>query len=450
MRLATQRRRVLVITYEFPPGMEMGAQACAQIARYLPLYGWEPVVLTVRERYIENISDRPQRAFPGLVIRTHMVPHPLSVFRSLKSRLRLKADEKPSEEASFEKMGVLKRWVLSLLRVVDMRTGWILPASVAGLGVIRQQKVSHLFSSGPPWTSHLVGLVVARLTGLPWTVHFRDPWTGIPQWKPVSALSARIETTLEKMVVSRATSVVCVTDRHTNMMRQIYLELPPDKFVTVPNGFDEAEWNDVEVGNDGGGLGREDKFVITYAGQLYWERSPLPLFRALRALADAGGIELARVRVDLVGWCDVARGRRVTEMAADCGIGDCINVKGPLSRTETVRKLARSDLLLLLAEGLTLQIPGKTYEYLRARRPILALTSEGALAELLRETGGAWVVDPADDNGIVAAVREAYRVWNDGLLLPTANPALVSGFDRRLLAGRFADLFDRGISGLYS
>jgi len=106
-----------------------------------------------------------------------------------------------------------------------------------------------------------------------------------------------------------------------------------------------------------------------------------------------------------------------------------------------------SGLLLLLAEGLSLQIPGKTYEYLRAGRPILALTSEGSLADLLRKTGGAWVVDPSDEAGIADAVRTAYQAWKHQLAVPMANRALVTSFDRRLLAGRFAELFDGGMGG---
>ena len=163
---------------------------------------------------------------------------------------------------------------------------------------------------------------------------------------------------------------------------------------------------------------------------------------------DAGEIDRDHVLVQLIGWCDLAEGRRVADIAADCGISECVNMRGPLARPEALKALIGSNLLLLLAEGLTAQIPGKTYEYLRAGRPILALTSEGALADLLRRTGGAWVVDQRDVAGIVAAVREIYRRWNDGRPLAGAPQASVSGFDRRVLAGRFAELFTRSARSL--
>jgi glycosyltransferase involved in cell wall biosynthesis len=186
---------------------------------------------------------------------------------------------------------------------------------------------------------------------------------------------------------------------------------------------------------------KNDRFTITYTGTFYQERSPYPIFRALRGLVDRGDVDLARIKIDLIGWCETAEGRSVKKMAEEYGLSGCVNIVGPLGRILSLRRLVQSDLLLLLAEGLTLQIPGKTYEYLRAGRPILALTSGGALADLLRKAGGAWVVDPVNDNAVLGALREAYHGWNDGAVAPEPDRAVVADFDRRQLAGRFAELF---------
>ena len=436
-------RHVLFVTYHFPPSMEMGAQTCAQIARYLPLYGWEPAVLTVKERFAEIVGDAREGEFPGRVVRAGLLPHPLVVYRGLKARLGRNGAAGMGKP--FEDMGRLRRWLLSLLLVGDRYTGWILPASLAGLRVARGARMQHLLTSGPPWTGHLVGLLLSRITRLPWTAHFRDPWP--TQAKAVSAASLRIDAALERMILKRATFVVCVTEQHTEALRRSHPECPPEKFLTIPNGFDGAEWDGVGTEGDGVDRGPEAKFTVTYTGQLYHARNPLPLFQALKVLIDAGDIDRECVQVEFIGWVDPAEQRRVTEMAEVCGVAQCTHVRGPRARPETLKAQAASSLLLLLAEGLTTQIPGKTYEYLRAGRPILALTSEGALADLLRRTGGAWVVDPGDVTGIAAAVRETYRRWKEGRPLPGADQAVVSGFDRRVLAGRFAELFMKSVSG---
>jgi len=209
----------------------------------------------------------------------------------------------------------------------------------------------------------------------------------------------------------------------------------------VPNGYDNEEWEE-EPTEERREQESEEKFLIAYAGKFYIERDPRPLFRALRTLIDSGEIDREKLQIDLVGWCESSEGRSVREMAAELGLSDCVNILGPRSRPETIRRMAQADLLLLLAERFIIQIPGKTYEYLRAGRPILALTPEGALANFLRRTGAGWVVNPKDDAGVIDAVRERYQQWKAGEPGPSADPNIVVGFDRRKLAGRLAELFD--------
>src|SRR5207245_6583640 len=180
---------------------------------------------------------------PGCVVRTRVAPHLLSIYRNVKSKLRPRADRTTGHEPPVQRAGTLHRWALSLLTTPDIYTGWLPPASLAGLREIRRRGVTHLLSSAPCWTNHLVGLVLARLTGLPWTAHFRDPWTRIPHWQPRTPLARCLEVALEERVVRTASTVVCVTNRHSDLMRGLYPDLPGDTFVTIPNGFDEAEWH---------------------------------------------------------------------------------------------------------------------------------------------------------------------------------------------------------------
>jgi len=443
--VATARHRVLFITLHFPPSRDIGAHACEQIGRYFPLYGWDPVVLTRPKRLIESADPNHRRVFPGTIVEAGLLPHPLSIYRKLKHVLRGRggSDSPGDEKLNQQQPGRLRRWVLSLLHMPDVYTGWLVPATITGLRTIRREQLTHIFSSGPYWTNHLVGLMLARLTGLPWTVHYRDPWNQVPQSKAVSALSATVERWLERRVIARADSVVCVTDTHTRLLRQIFADLPPDKFVTIPNGYDEAEWERSESLSLQAKTSNHKRFVIAYAGGfMMGTRSPRPLFRALKELIEARALDPDHVRVELYGNCDVAEGIRVTDMASEYGLNELVHVGPSLSRPETLQRVASSDLLLLLAEGWALQIPGKTYEYLRAGRPILALTSEGALADLLRRTGGAWVAEPGDDAAITRAVREAYIAWTMGHPTPVADGAIIAAFDRRRLAGRFTALFD--------
>jgi glycosyltransferase involved in cell wall biosynthesis len=446
-------RRLLFIAYHFAPSLEMGARSCAQIARYLPLHGWSPVVLTAREKYIEeryrgSADEVAELGLPDAIVRTRLLPHPFDLYRWLRSTFRRKAQDAgaagtPVEvDTPLSEKGKLRRWLLSALSIPDMCTGWILPAIIAGLKAVRQSNAEQIFSSGPFWTNHLVGFALSYLTGLPWTAHFRDPWVAGAWETPTSAIAGRLDKWLERLVVTRATAVVGVTEEHAAAFRQTYPHLPADKFAAVPNGYDNGEWNNLPAGTRRDEKS-EGKFLILYAGKFYIERDPQPLFRALKRLIDSGEIAREQVQVDLVGWCATSEGRPVREMAVECGLGDCVNILGPRHRPETLRRMTEADLLLLLAEKFVLQIPGKTYEYLRAGRPILALTPEGALADLLQRTGGGWVVNQNDDAGILAAVREIFHQWKEGRIIRVADPTVVRAFDRRALAGRLGDLFDR-------
>ena len=435
-------RSVLVVTFDFPPSAEVGAYACSQLTRYLPEYGWEPVVLTVEGRYHLNRNDAEgARAFPGPIIRTAALPHPLDVWARLRRAGPMRAGTASAEVSSVE-LGRLRRWVISLLTLPDRYTGWLPVAIARGITEVRRRDIAHIFSSAPHWTNHLVALAIATATRRRWTAHFRDPWIGIPSAKPVSRLSLAIEERLERLVVTCATNVVCVTEQHTAWLRQRYPMLAPEKFSTVTNGFDAAEWDSLAAPSADRTAPAD--FVITYAGTLYQTRNPLPLFRALRRLIDSREIDERRLRVDLIGWCDVAEGTLVSEAARTLGLADSVRVVGAVSRSETLRHLLGSDLLLLLAEAQPYQIPGKTFEYLRARRPILALTRSGAVTELLHDVPGVHIVDPDDIAGIAAAVRAVYHQGEEGSSAPMPDTDFVSQFDRRRLAGQLARVLDAG------
>jgi glycosyltransferase involved in cell wall biosynthesis len=437
--MGSKPTRVLVITHDYPPSRAIGAQAPAQLVRYLPRHGCDPIVLTAAERYLDSVDPTIAQSAPGHVIRTRVLPHPLALYRWSKGlpRSPVSLDGKAAARA-YTAMS-WRRWVLSMLTIPDPYAGWFFPAVVAGLRAIRAHRVDHVFSTAPWWTNHLVGLAIAKLTRLPWTAHFRDPWTQVPPSKPASRASQWLEERLEGMVIRAATHVVCVTEEHTECLRTQYRDVDPHTFVTIPNGFDPSEWMGIEeVGSEA----QHAKFLISYAGSLYNDRNPQPLFRALQRLALIGEIDRAKVEVRLCGVTRNVNGDDILDIAERCGVRDLVIAAGAVSRRDALGLMARSDLLLLLGEGLTLQIPGKTYEYLSCGRPILALTpSHGALASLLRRSGGAWVVDPSDDDGIAAAVKTAYRAWAQQSKPGSPDAAVVAGFDRRVLAQRFAQLF---------
>jgi len=437
---------VLFVSYDFPPGARIGAFSCAQIVRYLPSFGWDPVVLSVREQYYE-FRD-PKLEVQAQVIRTRVLPHPLALYHRARvsghhdSTPESFRDTRPAPEHDARGMAAARDAIVSLLDCPDVYAGWIPPAVIAGVRACRRLGITRLVSSGPWWTNHIVGLLVARLTRLPWIAHFRDPWTHSPGWDQESPFRRRLRSTLERRVVARADAVVCVTEQHTNLLKALYPDLARGKFTTIPNGYDEAEWSGIRRNDEAGVVPRE--FAVAYAGTLDDDRTPEPLFRAARHLIDQGELDAGQLRFDFIGHCDTAQGRRLVDVAAEWGLEKCLRLHGVLNKAETLAAVVKSDLLLLLAEGWSLQVPAKTYEYLRAGLPILALAPpDGALAALFRTTGGAWVMDPSDESGIRSALADAYHGWKREQPTRRPDPTAVARFDRASLVGELASVLSR-------
>ncbi|HEY7180313.1 MAG TPA: hypothetical protein VIC84_02790 [Blastocatellia bacterium] len=150
---------------------------------------------------------------------------------------------------------------------------------------------------------------------------------------------------MERIVVTRATAVVSVTEEHSAAFRRTYPRLPADKRFTAPNDYDNGEWEEspAETRRE---QESEGKFLIAYTGKFYIECDPQPLFRALRTLIDSGEIKREQVRVDLVGCGETSEGRSVRKTAVNLGLSECVNILGPRSRQETIRRIRQADLAL--------------------------------------------------------------------------------------------------------
>ena len=432
-------RRILAVAYDFLPSIEIGAHACAQTLGYVSQHGWQPVVLTAHERYIERRGVFDTARFPGPIVRTLVFPHPLDVYRMIGSRVRRRSDGPGSPNVDTSSRPSRREAFLSLLVLPDSAMGWIGPAVFTGLATIKRQGVTRIFSSGPAWTNHIVALVLAKCTGLPWIAQFRDPWVTGQPWPSPGRTAQRIHKTLEASVIKGASRVLCVTEPHSTLLKQTYVTVSPAKFVTIPNGFDEVEWASLDQC-----AADKREFTILYAGTLYGSRNPQPVLRALGELVNARSVDVRDVKIKFVGWDTTVGGRSITDLPGCSALNARIEMTGPVDRSVALEHMRRASVLLLLAEDLTLQIPGKTYEYLRAGRPILAVTPRaGAVAQLLRSTGGAWIVEPGDEQGTAAALRDAYSTWQRGERGPTADQTVVAKFDRRVLARQFADVFER-------
>jgi len=416
-----QRRNVLVIASRFPPVASVGAIRIRKFAKYLREFGWEPIVITGAMRADTQSSHDARRAIDRESLED--LPTDLNVHR-----LSPSLDHWPTHVSRSlgAKLGACtrliglseKRWQDGLKwrfeRIHDRlafpdRGIWRLPTIVRlARKLHRTHRFDAVFSSGMPFSDHLIGLAVRRALRIPWLADFRDPWVEYIHWKQWTSRWGRSATRrAERAVVSAAARVISVNDHMTERFRSRYAQESPDKFITIPNGFDPADFRAVASANDTVAPNR--RFTLLYAGSLYQTRSPDKLIDAFCAFLDSTPEAAEFATLEFVGrpgpHIDSLLRRRP----------DAIHYRGLLPHAATCRAMANASVNVVLLPNL----PGsekdttaKIYECLGGGRPILAAVPlNGAAAGVLREFDGVSLCDPDDAQAIETAIATLYGRW---------------------------------------
>jgi glycosyltransferase involved in cell wall biosynthesis len=415
-----RRLRVLVVSHSFPPLAEVGVIRVTQLCRYLPDWGIEPIVLSGRERSYDA-RDYSRKLPPGLrVLRATTMSTPLDWYAAARKRRNRReiAHQPPAPEPNSANDGVLRRNFKALLQFPDRYWGWYLSSVRLGTHLLREEKIDAIYSSGPPWTSHLVARHLKRKFGLPWIIDFRDPWASSLPEETNPAWWHDWAKRLEESCVRRSDLVLGNTDHLTAALRHHYADLDTAKFRTLTNGFEDLV---VPPPRKPG-----SRRLLLHLGSLYGNRRVDTFLIALAELVNSGRLAPQSFEVLFQGENDppyLAEAARLVPQLMENG---CVRFSPPIAWEEASKLLWGTDLLLLFQGSHALQVPAKFYEYLQTGVPILAVSETGALTELMDETqAGIWV-RPGDTQEIASKLLQAFE-W------PSRNPEDV----RKLFAGRY-------------
>ena len=445
----TEHPRILLAAYHFPPSAAVGGLRITRFARFLPEFGWRPYVLTIddADRGQGEGTDRSRLA--GLeavsITRTRAPSGILDLYSRIKRKvLRFRKPPgghgaavgtraRPAGETIAQR---LRRYATSLFVLLpDEEKNWALFAAVPAVRLIRRHRIDCILTSAPPYSVHFVGLVAKLVTRVTWVADFRDPWMDdVPPAHCRSWLSERLQHWMEARVMNNADRVLATTERMRDAMMARYPHLPGEKFSCLPNGIDV------------GGLAAGDipdkyaPLTITYAGSLYLDRTPEPLFEALGALVNEGKVRLDDFRIKLVGSCRFIGDVETEAVARRYGVESAVEIIDRLPRTEAIRIMQRSHLLLVLAPpNHRLVLPAKIFDYLGSGSKLLALTEPGATADLMRETDGGMCFSQKDVSGLKAYFHE---LLTDGSYRQLRNdPESFLRYDARGLTGQLVAEF---------
>lgn len=462
-------KNVLIIAYHFPPARSAGIYRPVKFAKYFPEFGWNPVILAVKnpDSKITDASllkELPPNTKIYLSYSLELIRFENWVYERIYGRRQAqspppRADIKAAsaQAAAPIRQSPLKRLFLTPLRsfihnvinTPDGMVGWIPFAVVKGLYIIWREKIDVIFSTSPPESGHVIALILSRLTRKRLVVDFRDPWTTHDNRQNLSASAAwaprmsksriRYERWLERKTLQRAGAIIHTGNGRAQLVKSAFPSINSDKHHVITNGYDEADFADLALPSN---RASDPCLNIFSVGEIYMdsaiENFLMALERIFRAPSSGREIKVTFVSESVEMWKD--------KLSRPPFAGN-VSVLGFRPHKEAVRMMTEADvLLLLLPSGSEVMrdrvIAGRTFEYMRAARPILMVGWEGESSRIL-EAGGLLTFISHDDIALMEKVILNFHTMKvAGDLNKAPNWEFLRQFDRRLQTGKLAGLMD--------
>lgn len=452
-------RKVLMICHAFPSTGGSGVQRSAKFAKYLPEFGWLPIVWTADA--LDGLPSDPTLSIDlprEVVIHAHRAGGGVQAYRrSLRGFVDAGDGARLRAAASQVARAIdwrLQSWLASA-PFPDDCAAWARRSVRPLMRMVEDDGIELLYSTYSPASNHLLALGLKRRTGLPWVADFRDLWTDDYRYREPSARRRAAHRQLEQEILESADVVVGVTPTQTEILaahvlstetlthNPLTIPSPPargrgdtSKFVTITNGFDPADFAD-PIDSTGG---KHEDFVLAYVGRLDAQRTDAVLWDGLRAFADGLGGDRERVLFHLVGHVNAVARERISSTGLRC------EFHGYVPHAEAIRTMRGADALLLIAPtGLNCEtvIAAKVFEYLAALRPIVLVGPRGGECARIVRSCRAGLVAPFESGPIEAALSRVFEAWKIGRPLRGCNPSRLGVYSRVELTRSLAAVFDR-------
>ncbi len=410
-------KKVLVITYYWPPSGGAGVQRWLKFTKYLPENGWGPVVYTPENPEAPVDDPTLMKDIPAqtkVVRRPIWEPYQLyKLFMGLKGENRINAGFLTEEEKSKNKEG-LSVWIRGNLFIPDARRFWIGPSVRFLKKYLRRHPVDALISTGPPHSMHLIARKLARSTGLPWIADFRDPWTEIDFYHQLrlSRFADSRHRILEKKVLREASRVIVIG----KTMAERFEEIGGISPLVIPNGYDDADFHRKSSGPVSSGKENRPSFPIVHIGAMNRDRNHPVFWQALAGLLSRESENRPEIRIILIGKVDIA----VRQTIRESGLDDRVEIISSLPHDQIIPYLKSASVLYLpinRTPNARMIQTGKLFEYLAAGRPILGIgPADGDAAEIIRDCRAGIMIDFDDRATVERTLEEWLRQQQKGNL----------------------------------
>jgi len=427
-------KKVLIITYYWPPAGGGGVQRWVKFVKYLESYGWLPVVFTAKNPDYPILDLSLGEDVPvNVEVLTCPIVEPYGMYKRLFGKKKNENID-PNFLSQGKKLNWKDKiavWIRGNLFIPDARFLWIKPSVSFLSKYLSHHQVDAVISTGPPHSCHLIGYEINKKFRMPWIVDYRDPWTQIDYFNDLglTTWSKKRHTTLEKKVLDQCNAIVTVG----RTMAIDLKELTSKRTEVITNGFDESD----RVGHN---TPLDNYFSITYIGTMNDARNPDVLWQALKKLKNENHPVCRELKVNLVGKAESV----VLESVKRHQLEEMVNFVGYMPHHTAIIYQNTAQILLLVINRTSNNVSiltGKIFEYLASGRPVLCIgPKEGDAADIIHKSGAGIVVDYDDVHSVVLFLKQSYELYKNANLHTQVSGIEV--YSRRFLTGKYAELLN--------
>jgi len=449
-------RSVIIVTDVYPPVPAVGVYRTVALCRLLVEKRWHVTVITAKPAPDVFLDHALLEQSPAAVrvIRT-VAPHlPTLAARLFKRRFRAAAQSAAQSSTpaatpypSRSRRGLFRKtidWLSWWLHLPDTLTGWFIPAVWAGLREARRERPDVIYCTAPAWTSLLVGVALSRLLRLPLHADFQDPWCGSAWHKVPYRTHQRINEALERLVVRQAKQITCAWDGIRKHLAARYPQRQ-EEIRTILNGFPPGELEGIAPQRLD-----ETRCVLLHTGTFYGPRSPIPLLEGLRRFKDQNPADVNGLLVAFVGRPEYG-GRPLQSLVQEHGVSGLVRVIPLVTRREALALLKGADVAMLFGQSgneALASVPAKTYDYINAGAPVLAIGAGTEACEIMRRGGcRVWTARADDPGAIVDALRQIVEAYRQNGLNGSHEVAQKEAFAWPRLADELATVLEQAAHG---
>lgn len=436
-------KKVLIITYYWPPAGGPGVQRVLKFTKYLPMYGWEPIILTVKNGNFPAIDKSLSAEIPkDTIVFSLPILEPHAIYSKLLGKDS--SDAIPvavlaeKENLSFKKK--LMHWIRLNIFIPDARIGWYWKASRYAKSLLKERNIDLILVSSPPHSLQLIGIKLKKVSGLPLISDFRDPWTDVHYLQNLKRLriARYIDCRFEKKVLEQATVITTVSP---SLLRSLKIKAPGSTFKVIFNGFDPEDFSELQDSDNKG------KFTLAYIGNFKANQNIPSLWQALQEISTELPDFSKNFNLAITGKLNPEIEHSITQY----GLERFLRYEDYVAHEEAIKRMANASALLFIIpqaknnEGI---LTGKLFDYLNTNRPFLSIgPPKGDAAVILDKTKSGPMFDYEDKEGTKTYIKNLYSLWiNDKLDTVRPNMNDVRKFDRKLLTKELAELMDSLLS----